>query len=150
MNIWNYQETLFIFSWALAVKYIDEQVTTGLVVKLEWKRGEIREKLKHTGTTPLQSFPPKWKKEEVTLIQIRGGEWSHFKKFISLENIHYFHLMRTLKQKYLYFFALKMANNTLILQLVVQNHHFLFNSEILEGFIPSQNVPNFLHFPSFV
>ena len=88
--------------------------------------------------------------KEVTLIQIRGGEWSHFKKFLSLENIHYFHLMRTLKQKYLYFFALKMANNTLILQLVVKNYHFLFNSEILEGFIPSQNVPNFLHFPSFV
>ena len=33
--------------------------------------------------------------------------------------MHYFHLMRTLKQKNLYFFALKMANNTLILQIVV-------------------------------
>ena len=33
--------------------------------------------------------------------------------------MHYFHLMRTLKQKILYFFALKMANNTLILKIVV-------------------------------
>ena len=47
MNIWNYQETLFIFSWTLAVQSIDEQVTTGLIVKLELKRGKIREKLKH-------------------------------------------------------------------------------------------------------
>ena len=33
--------------------------------------------------------------------------------------MHYFHLMRTLKYKNLNFFALKMANNTLILQIVV-------------------------------
>ena len=33
--------------------------------------------------------------------------------------MHYFHLMRTLRQKKLYFCALKMANNTLILKIVI-------------------------------
>ena len=51
----------------------------------------------------------------------RGGGVITFKKSpkFKKKKMHYFHLMRTLKQKNFYFFALKMANNTLILQMVV-------------------------------
>ena len=73
------------------------------------------------GSSKIQKVP----KFQLGKVQKEGGGHHISKKSqVSKSSqvwkiMHYFHLMRTLKQKNLYFFALKMANNTLILQIVI-------------------------------
>jgi len=67
------------------------------------------------GSSKIQKVP----NFQLGKVQKEGGEVITFQKAPKFEKVPKFHLMRTISRKNLYFFALKMANNTLLFLKIV-------------------------------
>ena len=122
----------FLSSWYLSWSCEEGVGLCSLRGALKKKNAETWEKF------PTGGGHQKCPKFQLGKVQKEGGghhisKKSQVSKSLKVWKImHYVHLVRTLKQKNLYFVALKMANNTLILQMVVD---FVSNVPIFKFFL---------------